>query len=394
MKELVYQTLIALIRAGVKGESLDESIKAQIDESMLEALYKVSMAQDLAHVVAVALQKENLLPEDTEIGKKFKRQMSVVFYRYNMLTYEIGQIESVLEEHGIKHVLLKGSVLRDYYPEPWMRTSCDIDVLIEEKDIEAAKAIFTEKCGYEYEMTTSHDIAFHDASGRVHIELHYKLIEDDRINKSDEILARVWDVAEPKENCNFAYILPTEMFYFYHISHMAKHFQDGGCGIKPIADLWVIHNRMNYDEGKADKMLVEGEMLDFAAAARNLASIWMDGAEYDDFSKLMESYILYGGVYGNVENRVAFHQVKKGSGFKYALSRIFLSYEELRFHYPVLNKHKWLFPFCQIRRWCKLIFCGGVKRSAHELKANSSISDDEKQQNLYVLTHLGLYKEN
>ena len=30
---------------------------------------------------------------------------------------------------------LKGSVIRQYYPEPWMRTSCDIDILVDfEKD--------------------------------------------------------------------------------------------------------------------------------------------------------------------------------------------------------------------------------------------------------------------
>ncbi|MBO4954226.1 MAG: nucleotidyltransferase family protein, partial [Clostridia bacterium] len=31
---------------------------------------------------------------------------------------------------------LKGAVIRQYYPEPWMRTSCDIDIHVKKDRLE------------------------------------------------------------------------------------------------------------------------------------------------------------------------------------------------------------------------------------------------------------------
>ena len=87
----------------------------------------------------------------------------------------------------------------------------------------------------------------------------------------------------------------------------------------------------------------------------------------------MEDYILRGGVYGNNENRISVQQQKKGGQIRYALTKIFLPYSEIKFHYPILQKHKWLTLFMEVRRWFKLIFCGHAKRTLNELKFNQTI---------------------
>ena len=97
-----------------------------------------------------------------------------------------------------------------------------------------------------------------------------------------------------------------------------------------------------------------------------------------------------GGVYGTMQNRVAMQQAKSGGKFKYALSRIWLPYDTIKFHYPVLQKHKCLLPFCEIKRWFKLLFKGGVKRSVGELSANSSITREQKNEISSFLNELGL----
>ena len=104
----------------------------------------------------------------------------------------------------------------------------------------------------------------------------------------------------------------------------------------------------------------------------------------------MQEYVLTGGVYGNNQNRITLQQTKKGGKFKYAMSRIFLPYDVIKFHYPVLQKHRWLLPFCQVRRWFKLLFCGGAKRSFNELKINQNLSNAEKTKAEELIEKLGL----
>ncbi len=63
---------------------------------------------------------------------------------------------------------LKGSVIRNMYPEPWMRTSCDIDILVEKSSLDVAKKA-VQAIGFEYKGMGSHDISlffrFGSASG-------------------------------------------------------------------------------------------------------------------------------------------------------------------------------------------------------------------------------------
>ncbi|MFX7845188.1 nucleotidyltransferase family protein, partial [Acinetobacter baumannii] len=73
-----------------------------------------------------------------------------------------------------------------------------------------------------------------------HIELHFNLIEDHRIKGASAILNRVWDAAVPCGGWTYQYEMPDELFYFYHIAHMAKHVENGGCGIRPFLDIWVL----------------------------------------------------------------------------------------------------------------------------------------------------------
>jgi len=181
-----------------------------------------------------------------------------------------------------------------------------------------------------------------------------------------------------------------EMLYFYHVAHMAKHFENGGCGIRPFLDLWILDNIDGVDHLKRNEMLSKGDLLQFANAARKLSKAWFENAEMDPVSQQMEDYILRGGVYGNDENRILVQQQKKGGRIRYALSKIFIPYDELKFHYPILQKYRWLTPIMEVRRWCKLFFCGHLKRTARELTYNSNVSDVAAANTRKLLYDIGL----
>lgn len=284
---------------------------------------------------------------------------------------------------------LKGSVIRKYYPEPWMRTSCDIDVLVHEKNLRAAVSCLVETLKYTEREQNSHDISLFSPSG-VHLELHYNLIEDGRVNSSTAILQNVWEQASPKKQYQYWFEMSDEMFYFYHIAHMAKHLQQGGCGIRTFIDLWILDNLSEINTVNKNKLLEVGGLSQFSKTASKLASCWMDNLPMDSVCEKMQNYILSGGVYGTQENLILVQQQKKGGRFKYALSKIIIPYDTIKFHYLILQKHRWLTPIMQVRRWFKLIFRGHAKRSMRELSYNSNISKSQADEMKTFLDEIGL----
>ena len=104
----------------------------------------------------------------------------------------------------------------------------------------------------------------------------------------------------------------------------------------------------------------------------------------------MQSYILFGGVYGNAENRIAVQQQKKGGKIRYALSKIFLPFNTIKLQYPILEKHPYLMPVMQVRRWFKLIFCGHAKRWIRELSYSNNISKSQSEEIKNFLLEIGL----
>lgn len=69
-------------------------------------------------------------------------------YRYKTINCELEQIGKTLEKANIPFILLKGSVIRKYYPESWMRTSCDIDILVNELDLNSAIRLLCDSLRY------------------------------------------------------------------------------------------------------------------------------------------------------------------------------------------------------------------------------------------------------
>lgn len=381
------KVLFALLRAAVCGCSVDGDIKAACTPEILDAVCTLADKHDLAHLVGQGASKLSL-PESAALQKCKEKAMQAL-YRYVQLNYEYESICKTLEEAEIPFIPLKGSVLRAFYPQEWMRTSCDIDVLVKEDTLDSAVQTLQEKRSYRPEGKSGHDISLFSASG-VHLELHFVIIEDERLPDTQKVLCRYWEDSTPVEGKVFQRQVSDEMFYFYHIVHMAKHMENGGCGIRPFLDIWVLNNRVPHQVDARNKFLEEGGMLTFAGAAESLSEVWFSGRAETPESRCFGRFILDGGVYGNLENRVALRQTKRGSKGKYLLSRIFVSYNILKLYFPILEKHKWLMPFYQVARWFKLLFGGRLGNSVREVKTNAALSPEQIRTTQDMLEYLGL----
>ena len=171
---------------------------------------------------------------------------------------------------------------------------------------------------------------------------------------------------------------------------MAKHFESGGCGIRPFVDLWILDHMEGTNKGERDVLLAKGGLLKFANISRALSDVWFGDRETDDVSSQMQNFLLLGGAYGSVDNRVALQQKKKGGKFGYILSRIFIPYTKLKRYYPILEKHRWLMPFMQIRRWFMLLNPDVARMAKREMITNKDMNKSKANEMLSFLQRIGL----
>ena len=364
--------LFLLVRYALAGEDPPAGWQEAADEECLSRVCAIARAHSIDNLVAAAL--ESLCPT-APITKKMQKYRLLYVYQITGLEYDLSQLKAVFAGEKIDCMPLKGSVLRDWYPESWMRTGCDIDMLVREQDLTRAIAALRDGCGYRESDRGFHDVSLYSASGG-HVELHHSLIEEGELPRVAHILRSIWQYAVPDEKDPSCYLMNDEMFLFYHVAHMAKHVARGGCGIRPFLDLWILSQRMDFDAASVTALLEQGGLDTFFAVCRRLLAVWMQGAPHDDMTSRLASYIVHGGRYGAQDSALAARRGRGENKTRHFLRLMFLPRENLALIYPNLEKHPVLFPFYQVRRWFRVFHRD--KRAKIERTVRTNRELDEK----------------
>lgn len=376
--------LFALLRSAIGETTLTEEERRLYAPEQLREMLKVTAKHDVVHLLVMGLKKNGLLSAQDDAEKFIFKAV----YRFERLQYEYTTLCEALEKAKIPFLPLKGAVLRAYYPEAWMRTSCDIDILVHREHLEHAISYLQKHYKYVEKERATHDVSLFSPMG-IHVELHFDLVEEGRANNAIEVLRTVWDNVNLCENSEYRYEMTDAFFYFYHIAHMAKHFENGGCGIRPFIDLWLLQKNAGEKTQEREELLKKGDLLRFAKSAQSLSKLWFSQGAPDETLLQMQSFVLRGGSFGTTDNRVAAQQKDNGR-MGYLMSRVFVPYERLVRYYPVLKKHRWLMPVMQVRRWCMLLRPDVAKRTKHEINANRRLSRETVFETQNLMKHIGL----
>lgn len=360
-----------------------EDIRANLDK-----IYRYSKHNDIAHLVGYTLVKNNLISESDECFEAFESEHYLAMLRRERQDFELSRICEAFECAGIDFIPLKGAILKDLYPEPWMRTSCDIDILVKNEDLDAARECMLETLRYKKGKESMHDESF-DCGGSVNVELHFALVEEGNANNAGQIVQDVWSHTQNAPGKKHHKLMSDEMFYFYHVAHMAKHFEKGGIGVRHFLDLYLL-DRDTSNAEQREELLARGGLGVFGSVARKLAQSWFGGAELDAISGRAETFVLSCGAYGTRKNAILLATEKCGGGRRYILNRVFMPYDVIKYAYPILKKHKWLFPFYQLVRWLKLLSFKRVKSAANEIRTTSSLSENEYKKLRNLMIDVGL----
>lgn len=379
---------ISLIRAELKGEVLDSHLLDSLNESVTEQIFNLAEKHDLAHFVSGKIIQSGILKSDSPLVEKLQKQEMLAFYRYKRIEHEFTALKDVLTKNEIPFVPLKGSVIRQYYSKPWMRTSCDIDILVKEDDFDKAVSAIERSLSYSVDPQKGyHDVSLYSQSG-VHLELHFNILENDK--NLDKVLSNVWDYAYPKSDGSFEHLLTDDFFIFHQIAHMAYHFKNGGCGIRPFIDLFLLAKNVKCNEQSLYQMCDECGISVFYNSVKSLIGVWFDNCPHSDLTLKMQNYLMYGGVYGTMENKIAASRNRSGGRFKYILKRIFMPYDNLKIIYPSLEGKKWLTPLYEVRRWGNLIFSKRIGKGINEAKSTIAISGNRANETEQLFSDIGL----
>ena len=379
------EIFFALIRNIVFDKPISHSVLEHITESIQHTLYTSSKAHDLVALTYAALIKNDIVLNE-DINAEFDHQQLLSVYRYQCMNNELQRINEIFEKEKISFIPLKGAVIRALYPEPYLRTSCDIDILVRERDVERAVGLLTEKAGYKNDGRCYHDYSLHSESG-VHLELHFNLLEN--MENIDRILSHPWDFAMPCEGtCRYSFT--NEFLLFHAVAHMSYHFVGGGCGIRPFIDLHLMEQKLDFDRQAFEEMLSECGLMKFYKAVRSLCLVWFEGEAHDEITLEMERFIITGGVNGNIKKGIAARQQRKGGKYAYILSRIFQPYDIMKQKYPILREKRYLLPFYQVKRWFSLVLGGKLSRLKREYEADKSINAEQVNEMNAFLSKLGI----
>ena len=392
MNKMIVDAIFALIRSAITGVALLENEKIALDITrVIDGIYVISDEHDILPIISIALYKNGLLDKSSEIGQKFINAQMLATYRFERIKDEFERLCGTLEKYEIQFLPLKGSVIREYYPEPWMRTSCDMDILVKYSNLDKAIETLTRENGYTFVSKSPHDVTLNSPTG-VCIELHFKLIESDRVAESTKLLSEVWENSIPVTPGKCHIKMSNEMFALYHIAHMAKHFLTGGCGIRPFIDLWIIKRAFTLDYEKLNQMMESSGLAEFNFRCNELCDVWFGGKEHSELTRKMQDYILYAGVYGSFENKATVSKVIGKSVKKSIWKIIFLSYKNLCEVYPRLKNSPALFPFYQVMRWFR--FFNKKKRNKLIAIVNlpKQVPEEKIQSVSKLLLELGLTK--
>ena len=153
-----------------------------------------------------------------------------------------NDLVGLLVEYGIPYAVLKGCSVAMLYPEPDMRPLGDIDILIDAGKKTAVDQLMIEN-GYRYEHEQAHHICYEKDGA--HIEIHGSLSiffgkrrEPYVMKASKEAVDHTIEVNIEKGHIRFR-MLELKYQLLSLLTHMERHMQDEGIGLRQLCD-WAV----------------------------------------------------------------------------------------------------------------------------------------------------------
>ncbi len=322
------------------------------------SVFYVANLHSVVGMTCYALDK--LSPEDLppkEIMKEFKDiQRSELILESN-IQFETDKILKMCKARGLKVVVLKGMVLKHYYPLPNMRTMSDVDILYREEDKKQIINLFKE-INYKLSMEVDNELNFLKPPFH-HYEMHAYLLPPR--SKAHRFFTEVWNRLEETDT---AYIMSLEDQYLYMLEHLAKHIEKAGAGLRMLMDVFLF---LKAEKSKLNREIVNKGLekiclSQFEQKIISLCDSWFL-SDNPDTDTPAAQFVLSSSTFGLMRNsfiqtniRKEHNTGKKQSGIKYIVHKIFPDYLHICSRFPSARKFRVFYPFYIPAYWCLRVF--------------------------------------
>ncbi|MGN1104610.1 MAG: nucleotidyltransferase family protein [Candidatus Coproplasma sp.] len=359
--------LIKIIRSVLNGEKL--SVK--IDEGLFALAKYHSVATYLYPCMDTAVTDKAVADQVTQIYfTALKRDL--------IQQTERAAIEEEFEKKQVRHVELKGMVMKGYYPQPHLRTMGDMDYLIAEESFSKARQVLT-NAGYTVYGNCEHHLELSKPPIML-IELHRMLIAQDDLGR--ELFENIIERCKVKQGKEYALEMSDEDFYLHLMLHLIKHYVYGGTGLRSFIDVYLyLKAKPDLDREYLSKAFEQTKYADTVALVERFAIDLFDGNPLDSEEQKMLERVIYSGTYGTMENTSEKELDESGnSAFKIIMRKLFPTVRTMKGWYPILGKGAGilLLPVFYIWHPISRVFKVNSYRRAKQLIKSQKQSEEEE----------------
>ena len=235
----VQKNIVDMLSAAVRKKNVVFNNNEKINWN---DLIEEAEAHKVTSLIYSSISKDDAIKVmDKETLNSIKKK---VFYSSVGQSSHIKKVAEILEKFnnaGIPLIVLKGLVVRDYYPIPDLRTMCDADVLVHEEDLDKVSALMVSLGFTKSKEKDDHGAHLVFYKGSTVFEVHWTLIND-RFFKGDKSFEnKLWDdVMEVNVGGVKSLSLGLEDLAVHLCTHMAVHLAYSGFGVRQLTDLVVL----------------------------------------------------------------------------------------------------------------------------------------------------------
>ena len=327
----------ALLRFSVHAED----VVPQIEDKDWGLIFTLAQRHSLLGVIFYGILKSGLKPPQHYIFQFFSYCEKIKVY--NRKTNDVAiEVTRLFEQNGFRSCILKGQGNSLNYPDPYSRSSGDVDIWLEGGKEQIVKFINSQWPG---QLERYHHVEIPPIKG-VPIEVHFMpaYMRNPLYNRR----LQKWFAEQAEEQFSHAVMLPDSEKYIYiptpefncvyQLQHMFSHLLTEGFGLRHVTDYYFVLVQYTGEKEKIQKVLKYLGLWKFAGAMMwvmqrvyNLDSKYLIASPNQKEGEFLLSEILHSGNMGYYDTRLGH---KEGESLVHRYFRMTLRNMRFVMHYP------------------------------------------------------------
>ena len=296
--------IIDLLNASIHDRKPELNYSKDVD---WDKIIEESNAHSITGLLYPALKKYDNSKLDVDVLNSLKKSTFISAVQQSKHIKETAKILELFNKNNIPVIVLKGLVIRNYYPMPDLRTMCDSDVIIHKEDLEKVRTLLLNE-GFREEEDAGHHIAFFKFG--FNLEVHWTLANETFRKGQECFQEHIWkDARKIQVDGVDTLALSLEDQALHFCAHMASHMAISGFGVRQLADLVLLveHEGKNINWNSFIKKTKKSGLYKFSIGMFKVCNYLFnmeipkelkDNNNDEEVIKLVINDIFTGGVYG------------------------------------------------------------------------------------------------